>query len=174
VSSERDFIVNGLDSMTVLDTIGASALLRVDRWKRTATHASYITDATTPVTYRYEATVARIVDGDTVWLNAKLWEGLGTRVEVRVDGVNTPESHGPKTCPEGLAAAAYTASLLTVGKVVTIETRRVKARVFGHDEKVEVHGRYLASITLPNGDSLAKLLIAAGHGVEYHGEYKVS
>lgn len=130
--------------------------------------------------YRYPAIVERIVDGDTLWVKTELWTGSHRRIILRADGINCPESHGEKACAEGEAAAAFTANLLPVGAHVVIATRKVDARLIGHGEKVEVHGRYLADIYVCDAKgkadtlSLSQRLISAGHAVEYHGVGKVA
>jgi endonuclease YncB( thermonuclease family) len=156
----------------VMPPDGTVVLFQCEKTSRKIT-AGKIVASTGPL-YRYPAKTARCVDGDTLWFDAELWEGSRRRIVVRVNGCNTPESHGEKACPEGIAAAAFTASLLPVGAPVVIATRKVTTRLVGHGEKVEVHGRYLADVVLPDGSTLTSTLISKGHAIEYHGEYKIS
>lgn len=142
---------------------------RVVKWKRALPGAE--------PTFRFPAVVARVVDGDTIWfdvdVNLAAPRALTYRALVRVDGVNCPESHGPAACRAGKVAAAFTEGLLSPGTKVTVTTRRVHARLLGHGEKVEIHGRYLAAVTLPDGRDLTGVLISSGNGAEYHGVGKV-
>jgi endonuclease YncB( thermonuclease family) len=168
----RDVIVE-----PALPAVGTQVLFETSHCSRRATKGrllKLIPNVQGP-TFFYEAVIGRVVDGDTLWLDVDTWAGPPDfqRILVRIDGINCPESHGPKASPEGLAAAAFTLGLLPAGTCVVVTTRKVDARLLGHGEKVEVHGRYLASITLPNGRDLAATLIAAGHAVEYHGEGRV-
>ncbi|MGH2726808.1 MAG: thermonuclease family protein [Actinomycetota bacterium] len=62
------------------------------------------------------AEVSKLVDGDTAWFTL---EG-GAREKVRFIGVDTPESTTQHE-PFGKEAAAYTASLLTLGRAVSLQ-----------------------------------------------------
>jgi len=170
---EREVLVDG--GLPLVPALGGplTLLFQTTRASRRVTKGAVVPGE--PI-YQYPAKIARVVDGDTLWVDVDLWDGLVYRALVRVDGVNCPESHGPKACPEGLAAAAYTGGLLPVGAPVVLTTRHVETRLLGHNERVEVHGRYLASVRLLDNDvrTLTERLIATGHGVEYHGEGKVS
>ncbi|HVI34672.1 MAG TPA: thermonuclease family protein, partial [Gaiellales bacterium] len=78
-----------------------------------------------------EATVSRVVDGDTVWVRA------GSRsLDVRLLGIDTPETvdpHRPVGC-FGPEASAYTKHLLTGRRVRLVYDRQL------HDK----YGRWLA------------------------------
>src|SRR3954470_15965170 len=80
-----------------------------------------------------EATVSRVVDGDTVWVRA------GSRsLDVRLLGIDTPETvdpHRPVGC-FGPEASAYTKHLLTGRRVRLVYDRPL------HDKD----GRWLAEI----------------------------
>jgi micrococcal nuclease len=82
-----------------------------------------------------EATVSRVVDGDTVWVRD------GSRsLDVRLLGIDTPETvdpHRPVGC-FGPEASAYTKHLLTGRRVRLIYDRQL------HDK----YGRWLAYIYL--------------------------
>lgn len=62
------------------------------------------------------ATVERVVDGDTAWFTLD----DGTREKVRFIGVDTPESTTQHE-PFGKEAAAFTGTILTVGKDVALQ-----------------------------------------------------
>lgn len=80
------------------------------------------------------ATVERNVDGDTAWFTLT----DGKREKVRFIGVDTPESTTEHE-PFGKEAAAYTASILSVGRSVDLE--------FDLDER-DRYGRLLAYVWL--------------------------
>lgn len=66
-----------------------------------------------------EATVARVVDGDTLVV-----EQNGEESKVRLIGVDCPESVNPnkeKNTPEGKVASEYTKSLVSIGQKVWLE-----------------------------------------------------
>lgn len=54
----------------------------------------------------YRASVVRVIDGDSIEIDVKLFPGLTQRVSLRLDGVNTPERRGPEC--EVLAATNAT------------------------------------------------------------------
>src|SRR3954468_23373837 len=49
------------------------------------------------------ARVVRVVDGDTLEVEARIWLGQSVDVHVRIDGIDTPELHG--ACAEERQAA---------------------------------------------------------------------
>ena len=91
-----------------------------------------------------EATVTRVVDGDTVELG-----GLG---KVRLIGVDTPEVYGGVEC-YGREASAYAKRQL--------EGRRVRYEV-GREER-DRYGRLLAYLWLSDGRSFNALLVSRGY-----------
>lgn len=70
-----------------------------------------------PVVPTTSATVDHVVDGDTAWFRL----ADGTKEKVRFIGVDTPESTTEHE-PFGKEAAAYTASILTPGRGVELQT----------------------------------------------------
>ncbi len=92
---------------------------------------------------RGSATVARVVDGDTVVLS-----GIGRS---RLIGIDTPEIHGRAECL-GREAAAYAGRLLT--------GRRVRWR--GGVEARDRYGRALVYLWLADGRFVNELLVAGG------------
>jgi micrococcal nuclease len=94
----------GSASLLIALALSACATATVERPRESA------------VTRTTAAVVEKVVDGDTAWLKL---DG-GTREKVRFIGVDTPES---TTQQErfGKEAAAFTASMLTVGLRVSLE-----------------------------------------------------
>lgn len=54
----------------------------------------------------YQVSPVRVIDGDSIEVDVRLWPGLTSRVSLRLAGVNTPERRGPEC--EVLAALAAT------------------------------------------------------------------
>ncbi|MBI3362048.1 MAG: thermonuclease family protein [Chloroflexi bacterium] len=84
--------------------------------------------------YSYKAKVARVVDGDTLYLDIDLGLTVRTITDVRLVGVNTPEVVGQDK-EAGLKAKAYVEQALPAGSTVYVTTY-----------KAEKYGRYLADI----------------------------
>jgi endonuclease YncB( thermonuclease family) len=107
--------------------------------------------------YIYNATVQRVIDGDTVVLNVDL--GFNTWVNAqtfRLVGMNARE----KSMAGGKEAAAHLSELLPHGTAVLV--RSVKNDKYG--------GRYDAMIELSDGRDLSDLLIASGYGAAWDGK----
>lgn len=110
--------------------------------------------------YTYDATVVRIHDGDTVFLDVDLGlEQWWRSFCVRLFGINAPELN----TPAGKESAVYLAGLLPVGSAVTLQTIKDQPDKFG--------GRYLGVIT-PAGSTLAvnDAMVQAGHAVHWDGK----
>jgi micrococcal nuclease len=93
--------------------------------------------------YEYRATLSRVVDGDTIYLNVQLGFKLTMEVEFRLLGLNTPEVVGPQKVA-GLAAKAELERLLRSGPLRVVS------------DKSEKYGRWLATIYVkqPDGSEL--------------------
>ena len=111
-----------------------------------ATHATARDTIPGPVPAR----VLRVLDGDTVEVEALVWPGHSVRVSVRIRGIDAPElrsrCHAEKDA--ALAARAALVELLADG---TLEVRNVGADKF--------FGRVVADVATSGGDSVADLLI---------------
>ena len=109
----------------------------------------------------YNAEVVKIIDGDTVKMQLGLSPGLTKTINIRLDGVNTPEKRTRDQCEKtaGLAATAYTEQWLANAEKITVSNVR----------NGKYAGRWLGSIAA-DGRDLATDLIASGHGRPYHGE----
>ncbi|MCE2453144.1 MAG: thermonuclease family protein [Nitrospinae bacterium] len=108
---------------------------------------------------RVPARVTRVLDGDTVKVEARVWPGLIAQTNVRVRGVDTPEIRRPK-CGEyerrrGLAARDFVRGV--IGEQVWLVN--VTHGKFGR--------RVVASVLLADGRDLATLLLATGHALPY-------
>ena len=120
--------------------------------------------------YQYKAKVTKVVDGDTVYVEADLGFFIKTHLKLRLAGINAPEIRGEER-PKGLEATEYLKKLLGDREVI-IET-----------EKTGKYGRWIAKIYLEevpetpmtleferlNGKlhvDVNTSLVAAGHAVE--------
>lgn len=107
----------------------------------------------------YQATVIKIVDGDTIKLDVKIWPGLTQRISLRLNGVDTPEKRGSPPCEKALAkqATGFTAAFVAGGTVTVFEVKLGKYA-----------GRVLGRV-LVDGRDLVAALIEAGYGRPYEG-----
>jgi micrococcal nuclease len=113
------------------------------------------------VIFEYHASLARVVDGDTVWLDVDLGFGIGVRLDFRLYGLNTPEVVGA-TRTAGLAAKAEIERLLELGSL-RIETY-----------KSDKYGRWLATLYVKQKSGVElnvnETLLKSGHAKPYSGE----
>lgn len=114
--------------------------------------------ANKPVDYIYDATVLRIIDGDTIDVAIRWDIGFKivaeTKQRLRLAGINAPEVRGPER-PAGLAATQWLAIHLPVGSTVKLQTLK----------DPDAFGRYIA--TLWHDDypdkTLNDAMVEAGH-----------
>lgn len=106
--------------------------------------------------YEYNATVSRLIDGDTIEAVVDLGFDIKLRQIVRLAGINAPEVVGVSK-PAGQAATAFLASLIGPNSPVLFRTEKP------HDK----YGRYLAWVYLPaDPESVNEKMIKAGHAVK--------
>ena len=89
--------------------------------------------------------VSRVVDGDTVWVNAG-----GELLKIRITGIDAPE-----ICQAGGPQAREVLRRRTYGQTVTLISRR-------HDD----YGRLLARVEL-QGEDLGRWMVSQGHAWSY-------
>jgi micrococcal nuclease len=105
----------------------------------------------------YQATVEKVVDGDTLDLQVDLGFGVFTRQRVRLLGINAPEHN----TPGGKKATAFVQAWVTEhGPTFTVRTSK---------DKREKYGRYLATV-LSDTKELGQALVDAGLAVPWDGE----
>jgi len=111
----------------------------------------------------YQAQVVRVVDGDTVKLDVAIWPGVTQQINLRLSGVNTPETRGKDVtdCEKRAAQEATTFTQRWLRGVATVTVTDVKLGKYA--------GRALGQIEAPGKGDLAKALISSGHGRPYHG-----
>lgn len=90
--------------------------------------------------YEYQATLARVVDGDTYDLNVDCGFKINFTERFRLYGADTPEKYGARASEEGKIASEFVERLLKAqGEVLSIKTFK--------DRKGK-YGRYLVDIML--------------------------
>ena len=112
--------------------------------------------------FEYNATVTKVVDGDTIDAMVDLGFGTWKKVRIRMHGINAPESRtrNLEEKKKGLAAKARLIEMLKENENQFI--------LISHG--VGKFGRCLGEIYLKGHEnSLNKQLIWEGHGTEYFG-----
>ena len=112
--------------------------------------------------FEYNATVTKVVDGDTIDAMVDLGFGTWKKVRIRMHGINAPESRtrNLEEKKKGLAAKARLIEMLKENENHFI--------LISHG--VGKFGRCLGEIYIKgHNTSLNKQLISEGHGAEYFG-----
>ncbi|MGV8838887.1 MAG: thermonuclease family protein [Bauldia sp.] len=106
------------------------------------------------------ATLVRVVDGDTIRIEALVWIDLRVEVLVRIGGIDAPELNGQ--CPEERAqAVAATEALAAIAADGPFRLHRID------DDKY--FGRVVADVETASGVSLAAWMLATGLVRPYDG-----
>jgi len=134
--------------------------------------------------YNYSARVLRVIDGDTLevevvksatvdWgFRMKTEHGFAHKLRVRLHGLNTPETRGPKAKVEGEAGRAATAFVKgwLGANCESDALGHALIRLRSHDGHAiapgKYHGRWIAEVWNRRGDqstSLNDALIESGH-----------
>ena len=96
--------------------------------------------------YEYKCQVAKVVDGDTIYVNADLGFMITAFMKLRFRGVDTPEIRG-KTRKKGLKAKRFVEEELSKVKFIGIKSY-----------KIGKYGRYIADIYyFPGCDDIKKI-----------------
>ena len=113
--------------------------------------------------FEYEATLGRVVDGDTIDVLIDLGFNIHTKKRVRIFGINTPESRTRDKVEKvkGLAAKARLKEILKADKN--------KFKLISHG--VGKFGRVLGEIELTVGNA-GDILVKEGHAYPYFGGNK--
>lgn len=103
--------------------------------------------------YVYRAVATRIIDGDTFIARVDLGFRVSVEINVRIQGVDTPEDSA------GAAATAFLAKTLRPGLgPASLILRSYKGR--------QSFARWVCEVWTPEGP-LADLIVGAGYGVAY-------
>lgn len=103
--------------------------------------------------YTYEATLVRVIDGDTIICDIDLGFYMTARMPVRLAHINAPEHNAVG----GSEATAHLKTILGDGKLLL--------KTFKPHDK---YGRYLAEVFC-DGNNINQIMIADGHAVAYEG-----
>ena len=108
--------------------------------------------------YAYEATVERVIDGDTIWVVIDVGFGTQVREKLRLRGLDCPELGSE----EGEAAKRFVTKLLSVGAKILLKTTRSEDK----------YGRYVADVMLNDEEGkqiyLNNLLLEKGYAVRVY------
>jgi micrococcal nuclease len=106
--------------------------------------------------YAYEATVLKVVDGDTIDVVIDL--GFGIRIEhrARIRGINAPELRGP----DAFAGKNARAMLEALINTHTLATRNVFLK--SHKQDIDKWGRYVFDV-YAGSLNLAEAMVNSGH-----------
>jgi micrococcal nuclease len=110
--------------------------------------------------WEYRARIDKVVDGDTIDVALDLGLDVGVRTRLRLAAINAPET---STEPGRLArdyVVGWVRSHQVSGGWFTVRTAK---------DRREKYGRYLATVTAPDGADLGADLVAAGHALPWDG-----
>lgn len=110
-----------------------------------------------------QATVVRVIDGDTLVVDANVWPNIVVqRISVRVFGIDTPERHGKCDLEKQRAQEAKTimSEAFEVGSTVNLT----------HIVLGKFAGRVVANVTRGDNLSWSDLIVGAGLAAPYFGQ----
>lgn len=111
-----------------------------------------------------DARIVRVIDGDTLLVEAMPWPQQTMKVYVRIRGIDAPEMHSKCAIVRRAALDARHAL-----EELTTQSGRIKLTRIAGDK---YFGRILADVTLANGRNPAQDLISTGHAGRYDGGRK--
>lgn len=88
--------------------------------------------------YTYEATIDRVIDGDTLLVVIEVGFGIKVHDKLRLRGIDTPELG----TPEGEKAKKFVQELLPVGTTIIIKS---------HKSRTDSHGRFVVDVLYKEG-----------------------
>lgn len=124
----------------------------------------------------YNATVDRVIDGDTVKLHINVWPHETKSMSVRIDGVNAPEKSPRWKCSSIPATKSECMRLKKCEKVAGVKAALFVQSLLKPGQRVQVHkikngkfaGRVIGDIYTGDG-FLSKILVNSGHARSYNG-----
>ncbi|KZK83626.1 hypothetical protein PsAD13_02677 [Pseudovibrio sp. Ad13] len=131
----------------------------------------------------YTARTIKVIDADTLRVFVEVWPMDFKRVDVRLEGIDTPEKRSTGcTALYGGKAANVPAHIKTYEKQLGFKaTEFVKAHVKPDDTLLltgvklgKYAGRAVGKLALSDGRDLGALLIQNGHAVTYDGGTKAA
>jgi endonuclease YncB( thermonuclease family) len=111
-----------------------------------------------------EAEILRVIDGDTLLVEARPWPQQKVEVYVRIRGIDTPEMKSSCQSERDAAAAARQALELLAASSSTVKLSRISGDKY--------FGRVVADVTLAGGEQPAEHLLLAGLAASYDGGRK--
>lgn len=107
-----------------------------------------------------DAIVMRVIDGDTVDVEAHIWPGQSLRVAVRIRGVDAPKLHGKCDREKSVArdARAALSDLLGSGRASLVDISGDK-----------YYGRVIADVVTADGKRASEFLLTRGLARPYRG-----
>jgi len=148
---------------------------RLTRKQRAALVATAMTAAVATGAWfnEYRFHVAEVIDSDTYRGSVSLWPGMAINVDIRVDGIDTPEKFRPsKLCPEHERLLASLA-----GELVEERIADADYIIVSQPKPGKYAGRTVAKVWLIKGDSkksMAEMLLESGLAVAYDGGTKTA
>ncbi|MGO4437235.1 thermonuclease family protein [Rhizobium sp. RAF56] len=110
------------------------------------------------------ARIVRVIDGDTLLVDANPWPQQTIEVYVRLRGIDAPELHAH--CETTRHAAEQAQAAL---QEMTATTEAIE---LSHISGDKYFGRILADVTLGDGRNPARYMLAAGYATAYDGGRK--
>lgn len=111
-----------------------------------------------------EAEVIRVIDGDTLLVEARPWPQQKVEVYVRIRGIDTAELRSPCASEREAGEAARTELERLAASSPTVLLNRISGDKY--------FGRVIADVTLADGQLPADHLLLAGLAVSYDGGKK--
>nr|CAD6429857.1 nuclease [Rhizobium sp. Q54] len=111
-----------------------------------------------------EAKVLRVIDGDTLLVEARPWPQQKVEVYVRIRGIDTPELRSSCLSERQTGAAAKASLERMTSAAPTVHLSHISGDKY--------FGRVVADVTLPDGARPADHLLLAGLAVGYDGGRK--
>jgi len=105
------------------------------------------------------ASVVKVYDGDTITVDAHQWPQVTMRVNVRINGIDTPELRGKCQAEKEQAQQARDRTQALAGEQVTL------SQIF----LGKFAGRVVANVSTDDGTDIGQTLIAEGLARPYDG-----
>jgi endonuclease YncB( thermonuclease family) len=110
-----------------------------------------------------QATISRVIDGDTFVADAHVWPGETVRVSIRIRGIDAPELHS--RCPMERAAAEKARDAL-------VDLLGAEPVLISNIGGGKYYGRVLADVTTAAGDEIGPALLREALVRPYHGGHR--
>lgn len=104
--------------------------------------------------YNYNATVLKVIDGDTVDLRVDLGFKVSFEIRVRLMEINAPEL----STPEGIKARDWLMTKVTPGMSVVVSTSKLPG---------DPYGRWLGKIATKDIPDLSQYILQEGYAVPF-------